>query len=202
MRMLGFGGDLSLGRLPGVAGLIRSDCLQIRPSSILGAGEGLFTTCTLGPAEVIALPYSGPKMKMKEVIEKGYQVNGYVWCTDALDGTDALKGQETMCVDAKNATGAMNPARYVNGARTKKQSEALSIEMCQLDGDVYYRTTRVVQPEAELLVDYGPIYWNEESEQNATSSPVAAATAEADAVVAGSRGRRSNTLPVENPAQE
>eukprot|EP00747_Dinoflagellata_sp_TGD_P163187 gnl/TRDRNA2_/TRDRNA2_181601_c0_seq1.p1 gnl/TRDRNA2_/TRDRNA2_181601_c0~~gnl/TRDRNA2_/TRDRNA2_181601_c0_seq1.p1 ORF type:complete len:250 (+),score=40.45 gnl/TRDRNA2_/TRDRNA2_181601_c0_seq1:50-799(+) len=139
---------------PSLEGLVEDECLQIKPSKISGAGDGLFTTCPLKTGQVLARPYEGEVRREAELKQEVGKVDhSYVWCPEAV------AGRETLCYDARNTTGSQNPLRYVNAARSESQCASMSLEMCQLDSRLYFRVAHAAVSGSELLVDYGPYYW-------------------------------------------
>jgi len=121
-----------------------------------GAGEGLFTGCSLNPGQVISRMYQGERRSQAQMIgDVGSADQSYVWCPEKVGRL------EVECVDAKNSKGLNNPLRYVNSARGEEQCQKLSLEMCQFDYQLFFRTTRRVPSGAEFLVDYGSSYWGQ-----------------------------------------
>merc|ERR1711862_12885 len=53
----------------------------------------------------------------------------------------------------------MGPLRYVNGARTPSQKKQVNVKAKQLGEKVHFFTTKRVNVGDELLIDYGPQYF-------------------------------------------
>eukprot|EP00434_Breviolum_minutum_P006757 symbB.v1.2.005961.t1/scaffold344.1/size224651/3 len=84
----------------------------------------------------------------------------YLWCSrDRAPDDQPL--QRSFCVDGKPMATSQNPARFVNGARSREQCQEVNLEICELGHIAYFRTLKSIDAETELLVDYGPGYWSD-----------------------------------------
>ncbi|KAL0858550.1 hypothetical protein ABMA27_012404 [Loxostege sticticalis] len=110
--------------------------LHIAPSIIPGAGLGVFSTLTL-PCGVRFGPYRG---KQTKEIESSY-------CWQIRDSNN----KRSHVIDASDAN-ASNWMRYVNCARHWHEQNLVAY---QYQGQIYYRTIKIVPRCTELLVFYG-----------------------------------------------
>lgn len=143
--------------------------LEVKESSIRGAGKGLFARQSL-PVGAVLPPYVGTLRTAEEIENRTQQETEYTWCPVGL-GIDTLLAklasssgvggeQARFCIDAQRA-GEGNPARFVNGARSRAQCERVNVEMCEMGHVLYFRTTASIPAGAELLVSYGTDYWDD-----------------------------------------
>ena len=120
--------------------LKRDDGLRIKPSTVPGAGLGLFATEDFRHTDKIA-PYTGEQLTRAAIEERyGDERGEYVLCRDSK-----------RCIDSR-ATNS-SAARYANDSRgTEKRNNArfraLRIEASQR-----------IRPGDEIFVAYGRDYW-------------------------------------------
>mmetsp|Transcript_95912 Transcript_95912/g.213408 ORF Transcript_95912/g.213408 Transcript_95912/m.213408 type:complete len:322 (+) Transcript_95912:145-1110(+) len=138
------------------------DSIEVKDSSIAGAGKGLFASVPL-PVGTIIAPYVGKQLSVAEaqLRRNATEVTEYLWCPlQGNDNIDDIKGVDAQkpsyCVDPKFDT---NPARFVNAAAEDAQCKLLNVEMCELGQVMYYRTLKSVAQGEELVTSYGPDYW-------------------------------------------
>ncbi|KAM6143767.1 histone-lysine N-methyltransferase PRDM9-like isoform 2-T2 [Erethizon dorsatum] len=119
--------------------------LKIAPSSIPGAGLGVWNETSNLPLDLHFGPYEG---HITEDEEAGH--SGYSWmitkgrhCYEYVDGKD---------------TSQANWMRYVNCARDEDEQNLVAF---QYHGQIFYRTCQAVGPGSELLVWYGDEYGEE-----------------------------------------
>ena len=122
--------------------------LVVKKSKIRGAGLGLFANMDF-PADVVLGEYWGVRTTTKPA-------NGrYVWHIDTIDGSVYIDAANNDC-----------PLRFVNGAKTERQHERINCKTYISHGALLYVTTRAVKAGEELIVDYGPYYWECECERD------------------------------------
>lgn len=123
---------------------INLDLVDVRPSTLRGAGKGCFAA-TVIPAGTLIGPFRGNYLTA-EARRK------------VLDGTYIWKIHDDRYVDARELL-HRNPLRYVNGAKTASQKSKINLVVKFLDSHVYYLTTRDIPKDTELLIDYGKDYF-------------------------------------------
>lgn len=153
-----------------VAGTREDDalhCLEVRPSSIPGAGDGLFATCDWQAGACIG-EYFGA------VSSEAPADGKYAWkvpvCRDASAVVHQKNKQELeRCAPTRwqfvdgwrepLPAEKRNPIRFVNSIRSADQRASLNVAVRFERGRVFYDATRHVRSGQELIVDYGPTYW-------------------------------------------
>ncbi|XP_052222930.1 uncharacterized protein LOC127838901 isoform X2 [Dreissena polymorpha] len=118
------------------------DDLEIKASTILGAGLGVFSKVELASRTMFG-PYGGD-------IINGDHKSGYCWQI-------YKEGKASHFVDAQNKA-TSNWMRYVNCAMTEADQNLVAF---QYKGCIYYCTFKPVSPGEELLVWYGDEYARE-----------------------------------------
>merc|ERR1711924_209775 len=123
--------------------------MGVRTSRIRGAGMGLFALRALGRGYTLPEAYKGRRLSEEQVrrLRDGsylFQLRGNVKGCAGIDGKHTLQD---------------NPLRYVNGARTAEQLRRVNVKSKQRGGNIYYTTTRRVAAGEELLINYGPEYF-------------------------------------------
>lgn len=138
-------------------------CLEVRPSSIAGAGQGLFATCALSAGVTIG-EYLGARSD-EPALDNEYEwrvplcrTRGAVIHGDSADDIAQCQRFGDVYVDGRRDTEG-NLLRFVNGARDGDQRAKLSLAPVYQDGRLWYETTRGVAAGEELLIDYGPRFW-------------------------------------------
>ncbi|XP_061706821.1 histone-lysine N-methyltransferase PRDM7-like [Cydia pomonella] len=111
--------------------------LHLAYSNIPGAGIGVFSTLTL-PSGVRFGPYRG--RRLKTALDSGYEWQIY-----------DRNNKPCHVVDASDANNS-NWMRYVNCARRYSEQNLVAF---QYQGELYYRTVKIVPRFTELLVFYG-----------------------------------------------
>ncbi|XP_063899250.1 histone-lysine N-methyltransferase PRDM9-like [Helicoverpa armigera] len=115
--------------------------LHIAPSIIPGAGLGIFSTLTL-PRGVRFGPYCGVRTQNVDSM----------YCWQIYD----RNGKRSHVVDAEDGNRS-NWMRYVNCARNWREQNLLAY---QYQGQLYYRTIKIIPRFTELLVFYGSEFAN------------------------------------------
>lgn len=143
--------------------------LEVRNSTLPGAGRGLFAARAL-PKGTVLPPYGGQQLTYREVgLREFSEGMTYTWCPlrngaamlemspqELIEGPKAQ--QLAYCVDSRIASEG-NPARFVNGASSSDQCALVNVKMCELGQVGYFRTTRPVPAGTELITSYGADYW-------------------------------------------
>nr|CAD7265283.1 unnamed protein product [Timema shepardi] len=127
-------------------------CLSVAPSSIPGAGEGVWTTLPVDKGTKFG-PYRGA------LVHKSNK-SGYCWQVqyETHNYTQISRNRRTShCVDARDKA-VSNWMRFVNCARYEEEQNLLAF---QYKGEMYYRTYKKIPPHVELLVWYGDEYGKE-----------------------------------------
>ena len=121
--------------------------LEVKKSSIPGAGKGLFTKKFIPKGRYIA-EYRGKITTWKDVNHRNGS-NPYIYYVNrnhVIDGSDHAK----------------NMARYVNDAKGPANN-GLLVNNCVfvvVECRVFLEAKRDILPETELLVGYGKEYWD------------------------------------------
>lgn len=120
--------------------------LTIKPSSLPGAGQGLFTTQFI-PKGTLIIEYKGRISAWKDVNHDNGN-NGYIYYVNRNHVIDASKYPSEL-------------ARYANDARglTKVPGITNNAEYSEEGKKVYIRAKKNIQPGEEILVAYGKEYW-------------------------------------------
>lgn len=118
--------------------------IEVRTSSIQGAGLGVFAT-TLLPRRAVLGRYCGEHLTQQQYDER---------YPDGELGQYVLQISKNLYVDARDAAQSNWP-RYINDPRGSSARRA-NVEFIR-DGSV--RTLRAILPGEEILVDYGPYYF-------------------------------------------
>nr|XP_023686533.1 histone-lysine N-methyltransferase PRDM9-like isoform X1 [Paramormyrops kingsleyae]XP_023686534.1 histone-lysine N-methyltransferase PRDM9-like isoform X1 [Paramormyrops kingsleyae] len=128
--------------VPGRALLTLPPGLEVRPSSIPGAGQGVFNQGQTVPRGVHFGPYEEEVTGKEEAIDSSYSwvVCKSKWCE--------------MYVDARRETHS-NWMRYVNCARDEEEQNLVAF---QHKGGILYRCCKPIAPGQELLVWYAEDY--------------------------------------------
>ena len=128
--------------------------LEIKPSTIPNAGEGVFTLTAI-PKGVCA-SYKGKKLYPAQEDELHEQYSWEILSYDSKSGKQDDKSELLFLLDAydKDAKNS-NWARYVNCGSTEASN---NMNAFQYFGNIYYCTTRDIAAGEELFVDYGETY--------------------------------------------
>lgn len=158
------GWQVAFKELPAVTAVTTPGDFRVAASQLPKAGDGLYTTAALAKGAVLP-PYQGRVLDFAE----GNKGGDYVWCPvsaglqfyfqEEETTSGSLAREPSFCIDSSK-TQSNNPARFVNGAGTKEECKAVNLEICQLGDVMYFRTTRPVPADTELITDYGDFYWS------------------------------------------
>ncbi|XP_072570012.1 uncharacterized protein [Paramormyrops kingsleyae] len=128
--------------VPGRALLTLPPGLEVRSSSIPGAGQGVFNQGQTVPRGVHYGPYEGEVTDREQAIDSGYS-----WVV--------YKGKQCETyIDARRESHS-NWMRYVNCARDDEEQNLVAF---QHKGNILYRCCKPIAPRQELLVWYGEDY--------------------------------------------
>ncbi|XP_072570007.1 uncharacterized protein [Paramormyrops kingsleyae] len=128
--------------VPGRALLTLPPGLEVRSSSIPGAGQGVFNQGQTVPRGVHYGPYEGEVTDREQAIDSGYS-----WVV--------YKGKQCETyIDARRESHS-NWMRYVNCARDEEEQNLVAF---QHKGNILYRCCKPIAPRQELLVWYGEDY--------------------------------------------
>ncbi|XP_060558031.1 zinc finger protein 737-like [Ruditapes philippinarum] len=119
--------------------------LVVKPSSIIGAGLGVFTEREI-PPRVMFGPYGGVEIHDEMTAHD----SGYCWQIYA-------NGKPSHFVDARDKV-TSNWMRYVNCAPSESEQNLVAF---QFKGNIYYRSYKTIFPGTELLCWYGNEYGRE-----------------------------------------
>lgn len=126
----------------------RDDYIEIKKSSIPGAGKGVFATKLIPKGSVMGY-YKGKLHTQDEY--------------DHLNNKDYIfelkfRNQPNFYIDASSPKYS-NWTRYVNGARKKSQKNMINTDTYQQCFNIYFEALRDIQPGEELIISYGHHYW-------------------------------------------
>lgn len=122
--------------------------LQIKPSIIPGAGRGLFA-CRDIPARTVVGKYNG------RVVDKLRDV--YALKNDQYVFVAMSRNRRPVWIDGNVRS---NYLRFVNGARSRSEQKRVNLEAYQYASILRFRSTRSITAGEELILDYGPDYWD------------------------------------------
>merc|ERR1719506_2812584 len=124
--------------------------VQARPSSIKGAGKGLFAQVDMARGTLLPAPYQGRSLTWEQFLKTKDQRYCYTVDDDGIWAVDALKLVKG------------NPCRFVNGAMTAAQRRKVNVcGILMEDKQGWFVTKRSVSQGEEFMIDYGPGYWKE-----------------------------------------
>ena len=121
--------------------------LEIRQSTIAGAGQGLFTTVPIAKGSTI-LEYTGTITTLAEADDDNGS-NPYLFYVTRRHVIDASKHKQVL-------------GRYVNDARGPGRIKGFrnNSRFVQEDGKIYLEALRVIPAGTEILAHYGKSYWD------------------------------------------
>jgi hypothetical protein len=117
-----------------------SPWLEVRPSLISGAGDGLFVTRDIACGEFLCR-YIGTRKNLLDVLR-------------TRDRTYLLMRHLNCFLDCKPHPEVVG--RYVNH---HFDPHCRNVEFDELDGEIWYVATCDIRAGEELFVDYGSFYW-------------------------------------------
>lgn len=120
--------------------------LRVKPSTVAGAGKGLFATKTFERNQTIA-PYKGEKLTHAQ-LERRYP-------GDTVAQYVAQRGPD-LFLDARRTSAGV--ARYANHKRPPQNNADLTAAP---HNKVELEAKRRIRPGQEIFVDYGPEYWQQ-----------------------------------------
>ena len=121
--------------------------LEIKKSTIPGAGKGLFTKIKIEKGTRI-LQYTGTKTTWKDV-DHVNGTNPYIYYVNRNHVIDASKHPKAL-------------GRYANDARGLQRQKGISnnAEYVKDGVNIYIHATRNIPAGGEILVSYGKEYWD------------------------------------------
>ncbi|HXS58664.1 MAG TPA: SET domain-containing protein-lysine N-methyltransferase [Hanamia sp.] len=121
--------------------------LIIKPSTIPGAGLGLFTTAFI-PAGTRIIQYKGRITTWKDVLN-GPEFNAYVYYISRNHVIDAMKFKKSL-------------GRYANDAMGLSKTKGITNNTIYVvdKKKVYMEAKRDIPAGSEILVSYGKEYWD------------------------------------------
>ncbi|CAK0828856.1 unnamed protein product, partial [Prorocentrum cordatum] len=114
--------------------------VQVRESTIKGAGMGLFANVDMPRGTRLPAPYRGRRL----TLEQFKRLKDPRWCYTLDEGRH-------WAVDGKQLKRG-NPLRYVNGARTPAQRRRVNVVGLKIDGQPWFVTTSLVKKGSEFLI--------------------------------------------------
>lgn len=121
--------------------------VEVRESTIKGAGMGLFAKVDMPTGTRLPAPYRGRRLTW----EQFRRLKDPRWCYTLDEGRH-------WAVDGKQLKRG-NPLRYVNGAKTPSQRRRVNVVGLKFDKQIWFVTASPVKKGAEFLISYGPGYW-------------------------------------------
>lgn len=121
--------------------------LYIKKSSLPSAGKGLFTKVFI-PKGARITEYKGEIYTWKEVEQMADDRNGYVFFVNKNHVIDAWKTKKGVGHYANDAKGIAR----VQGVRNNSEYDTEKLRC-------YVVASKNIQPNSEILVDYGAEYW-------------------------------------------
>jgi SET domain-containing protein len=129
--------------------------LIVKKSSIPNSGKGLFTKVDIEKDTVIT-EFTGEKIShtvgaARTILKQSHSV---------------LYLNQTYCVDS--LTDKECVATFMNDANGPSKLPKLknNTDLYRLNGRIYVIATKDIKAGAELLLDYGPLYWNDKKNHN------------------------------------
>jgi hypothetical protein len=128
---------------------------RVGPSTIVGAGRGLFSTRTIRrkrggnkKQDLLLLPYEGEKLTRAQVNARYGENNAeYVFCYT----------NEGDCVDGRSTQSCL--ARMVNACDKPGSKRACNTRLGKKNGQIGVLATRDILANEELFLKYGKDYW-------------------------------------------
>ena len=121
--------------------------LEVKESTIPGAGKGLFTKNFI-PKGTRIIEYRGKKTTWKDADHREGS-NAYLYCIDLKHTIDALTWPKSL-------------ARYINDAKGLGKVKGISnnCEFVDVGFRAFVDATKDIPAGAEILVGYGKEYWD------------------------------------------
>jgi len=128
-------------------GVLAENLLEIKPSMIPGAGQGVFARIDI-PKGVHVMEYKG-LLKKSSIIHDPDAHNHHQYC---------FEWSSRCCVDATSKRHG-GKGRYVNDTHGTKLRANLTWNTCKTKKKVYMTSTRKIRRGSELFIHYGDDYW-------------------------------------------
>jgi len=123
-----------------------SKYIYLDKSDIPNAGMGVRAAKFI-PKGTILGKYNGRRLTRREYLK--LRNKDYVF---------EVSGYPRIYIDASNIKYS-NWTRYINGARTKRQKKLINIETFEKHKNIYFEAIVDIEPDEELIFDYGRHYW-------------------------------------------
>lgn len=123
-----------------------SKYIYLDKSDIPNAGMGVRAAKFI-PKGTILGKYNGRRLTRREYLK--LRNKDYVF---------EVSGYPRIYIDASNIKYS-NWTRYINGARTKRQKKLINIETFEKRKNIYFEAIVDIEPDEELIFDYGRHYW-------------------------------------------
>lgn len=123
-----------------------SKYVYIDDSEIPGAGLGVKASCFIPKGKILG-KYEGKRLRQKEYLK--LKNKDYIFEVDS---------HPRIYIDASDIKYS-NWTRYINGARSKQQKHMINVESFQRKKNIYFEAMRNINPNEELIYDYGSHYW-------------------------------------------
>ncbi len=124
-----------------------SKTLQVKSSTLPGAGKGLFAKVDF-PRGSIIVEYEGKRCTWKDVEDD--VDNGYIYHIDDENVIDAAKFPDAFGRYANDAAGLQKLSGVKNNAIYHEEGKR-----------VFIKATRRIQAGTEIFVSYGRLYWKQ-----------------------------------------
>lgn len=130
--------------------------MELRKSTIPGAGEGVFAKRKLKKGENLGM-YYGDYLTTEEFHALPPERQNYTW--RLLSPVGQYEYVDAEPYKKYPGTNQYNHPRYVNGAANDKQRARINTEVDQDGLTLYYRATKDIPKGKELICDYGASYF-------------------------------------------
>ena len=120
--------------------------IKVAESLLPNAGKGAFTTKFIPKGSII-----GEIKGLKYTNMNKIKDTSYVW-------KFLLNKAREIYIDSKPIT-LNNPLRFVNGAKSEGQIKKINCKFVSKGINAYYKATKDIYPNEELITDYGKAYW-------------------------------------------
>lgn len=132
---------------PARGGVLAENLFEVKPSTIEGAGQGVFTKIDI-PKGVHVMEYQGI-WKKSSVVHDPNAHNNHQYC---------FEWTPRCCLDATSKRHG-GKGRYVNDTHGTKLRANLTWNTCKKKKKVYMTSTRKIRRGSELFIPYGGDYW-------------------------------------------
>ena len=132
-----------------------NEFIYIQKSKIPGAGNGVFSKKKIKSGKKLG-EYIGKYYKINNNIDEIYEIINKNSGTDEyVMAINDKKGDIYALIDGYDNG---NWITMINGAKTKEQFNYINCEFYQYNKRMYLKTTKEIQKNDELIIDYGDRY--------------------------------------------